>query len=531
MRRHISLGHAYLPRVRATIPRPAAQPAPPARKHLQAEFESRPAPACTRLPRKTNREETACAIRETCRATAATRPPPTGPAAPSVAVQFVLNYEEGGENCILHGDAASEGFLSEIPDAQPWPGQRHWNMESVYEYGARAGFWRLRDLFVSRGVPVTVYGVATALARSPAQVAAMQDAGWEIASHGLKWIDYRDHSREAETADIDEAIRLHTEVTGEPPSGWYTGRTSVHTVELASEAGSFDWISDTYDDDLPYWREHGGRQQLIIPYSLESQRHALLGRHLPHRARIIFTYLKDTFDILYAEGEAGSPKMMSVGLHCRLVGRPGRVAGARPLHRLRPSHDEVWIATRVDIAAPLARPPPGARRGAERPTDLAARTSSPASAASSSTRPGSPSAPTPSSSARRTTPPSGSHNALARAFRSASEAERLGVLTAHPDLAGKLAAAKRLTPESTAEQAGAGLDALTDAERARFTELNDAYAGKFGFPFIIAVRGLDKARILAAFETRIANDRDTEFATACAQVERIALLRLKDMLP
>ena len=192
------------------------------------------------------------------------------PGGAKVAVSLVLNYEEGGENCLLHGDAASEGFLSEIPGAQPWPGQRHWNMESVYEYGARAGFWRLRDLFVSRGVPVTIYGVASALARSPAQVAAMKEAGWEIASHGLRWIDYRNHTPEAEKADLDEAVRLHTEVVGEPPRGWYTGRTSVQTVDLVSETGLFDWVADTYDDDLPYWREHRGRQQLIIPYSLET---------------------------------------------------------------------------------------------------------------------------------------------------------------------------------------------------------------------------------------------------------------------
>ena len=450
------------------------------------------------------------------------------PGGAPVAVSLVLNYEEGGENCILHGDAASEGFLSEIPNAAPWPGQRHWNMESVYEYGARAGFWRLRDLFVSRGVPVTVYGVASALARSPAQVAAMQDAGWEIASHGLRWIDYRNHDREAEKADLDEAIRLHTEVTGESPKGWYTGRTSVNTVDLVSETGRFDWVADTYDDDLPYWREHGGRQQLIIPYSLESNDMRFSAGTF-HNSGDYFTYLRDTFDVLHAEGEAGAPKMMSVGLHCRLVGRPGRIKA------LADFIDHVkarggWIATRADIAAHWRTRHP-APPIADRPTTLAkdafvARFGSiyehsPWIAERAYALELGPAHDT----------AIGLANALARAFRSSSEDERLGVLTAHPDLAGKLAAAKRLTAESTAEQAGAGLDALTDAEKARFTELNDAYLAKFGFPFIIAVRGLDKARILQAFETRIAHDRDTEFAAACAQVERIALLRLKDMLP
>ena len=289
-----------------------------------------------------------CAIRGTCRATAATPRTPTGPAAPKVAVSLVLNYEEGGENSILHGDAASEGFLSEIPGAQPWPGQRHWNMESVYEYGARAGFWRLRDLFVSRDVPVTIYGVASALARSPAQVAAMQDAGWEIASHGLRWIDYRNHTPEAEQADLDEAIRLHTEVTGEAPKGWYTGRTSAQTVDLVSETGRFDWIADTYDDDLPYWREHEGRQQLIIPYSLETNDMRFSAGTFT-TSEDFFTYLRDTFDTLYAEGEAGSPKMMSVGLHCRLVGRPGRIKGLAD------------FLTHIQPRSPTSGSPPAAR--------------------------------------------------------------------------------------------------------------------------------------------------------------------------
>jgi urate oxidase len=459
-----------------------------------------------------------------------TPPAADWPGGARVAVQFVLNYEEGGENCILHGDAASEAFLSEIPGAQPWPGMRHWNMESVYEYGARAGFWRLHDLFTSRKVPVTVYGVATALARSPAQVQAMKDAGWEIASHGLKWIDYRDYTREAERADIREAIRLHAEVTGEPPRGWYTGRCSANTVDLVTEEGVFDWISDTYDDDLPYWREHAGRQQLIIPYTLDANDMRFATPQGFNSGDQFFAYLKDSFDTLYAEGEAGSPKMMSVGLHCRLIGRPGRVAAlARFIDYIRSQH-WVWTPRRIDIARHWARrhPAPAPR---ERPSRMDREAfvagfggvfeHSPWIAERAHALELGPAHDT----------ALGLHSALARAFRSASEEERLGVLTAHPDLAGKLAAARRLTPESTAEQASAGLDALTDAERARFTELNSAYVAKFGFPFIVAVRGLAKDDILAAFESRIANDRDAEFAAACAQVERIALLRLKDMLP
>ncbi len=418
------------------------------------------------------------------------------PGGARIAVQFVLNYEEGGENCILHGDAASEAFLSEIVGAAAWPGQRHWNMESIYEYGARVGFWRLRDLFVANDIPVTIYGVATALARSPLQVAAMQDAGWEIASHGLKWVEYKDATREAERADLEAAIKLHTQVTGARPRGWYTGRCSVNTVDLVSEEGGFDYVSDSYADDLPYWREHAGRQQLIIPYTLDANDMRFATPQGFNSGDQFFAYLRDSFDTLYAEGVAGSPKMMSIGLHCRLIGRPGRIAAlARFIDHVR-SHENVWIARRIDIAehwqarhpAPEIRPRPStlsredfvARFGGvfEHSPWIAER------AHAGELGPAHDSAP-------------GLHSALARAFRAASEPERLGVLTAHPDLAGKLAAAKRLTPESTAEQAGAGLDALTDAERARFTELNDAYVAKFGFPFIIAVRGLSKDDILA----------------------------------
>jgi OHCU decarboxylase len=405
---------------------------------------------------------------------------------------------------------------------------RHWNMESIYEYGARAGFWRIRDLFVRENVPVTVYGVATALARSPAQVAAMQEAGWEIASHGLKWIEYRDHAPEAELADIREAIRLHTEVTGEPPRGWYTGRCSVNTVDLVSQLSVFDYVSDTYDDDLPYWREHGGRQQLIIPYTLDANDMRFATPQGFNSGDQFFAYLRDAFDTLYAEG-ATSPRMMSVGLHCRLIGRPGRIASLARFIAHAKAHDAVWFPRRIDIAEHWKRRhPPAARL---RPSAMSREEfvaafggvyeHSPWIAERAHALELGPAHDT----------AAGLHSALARAFRTATEDERLGVLTAHPDLAGKLAAAKRLTPESTAEQAGAGLDALTDAERARFTELNAAYTARFGFPFIIAVRGLGKDAILAAFEARIANAREAELATACAQVERIALLRLKDMLP
>ncbi|BBE70601.1 allantoinase PuuE [Oharaeibacter diazotrophicus] len=268
----------------------------------------------------------------------------------NVAVQFVINYEEGGENCILHGDAASEAFLSEIVGAQPWPGQRHMNMESIYEYGSRAGFWRLWRLFTGRNVPVTVYGVATALARNPEVVAAMKEADWEIASHGLKWIEYKDFSPEAERAHMLEAIRIHEEVTGARPLGWYTGRCSENTTRLAMEEGGFLYTSDAYADDLPYWLEGPNGPHLVIPYTLDTNDMRFATNQGFNAGDQFFNYLKDSFDVLYAEGAAGSPKLLNVGLHCRLVGRPGRVAALARFLDYVLSHDKVWLPRRIDIA-------------------------------------------------------------------------------------------------------------------------------------------------------------------------------------
>jgi putative urate catabolism protein len=268
-----------------------------------------------------------------------------------VAVQFVLNYEEGGENNILHGDAASEAFLSEIVGAQSWPGQRHWNMESIYEYGARAGFWRLWRLFTGRQVPVTVYGVTTALQRSPEQLAAMQEAGWEIASHGLKWIEHKDMPAEVERGQIREAIRLHTELTGERPLGWYTGRCSMNTTRLVIEEGGFLYSSDSYADDLPYWVDSPKEgKHLIIPYTLDANDMRFATPQGFNAGDQFYAYLKDSFDCLYAEGQAGAPKMMSVGLHCRLIGRPGRVQALARFIDYVLSHERVWVPRRVDIA-------------------------------------------------------------------------------------------------------------------------------------------------------------------------------------
>ncbi len=451
------------------------------------------------------------------------------PGGAKIAISLVLNYEEGGENNVLHGDAASEAFLSDIAGAQPWPGQRHWNMESLYDYGARAGFWRLHRLFTDRKLPVTIFGVATALARNPGQVAAMQAADWEIASHGLKWVDHRDMPKAEERAAIAEAIRLHTEVTGTPPRGWYTGRCSENTVDLVAETGGFDWISDTYDDDLPYWREVGTRDQLIIPYTLEANDMRFATAPGYTTGGQFFDYLRDTFDVLYAEGAAGAPKMFSIGLHCRLIGRPGKIAGLMRFLDHAAARDGVWFARRADIAAHWAKTHPHQRRTRPSQLPLADFVAAYGNIYEHSPWVAERAHALELGPAHDTA--TGLANALARAFRSASEADRLAVLRAHPDLAGKLAAAKRLTAESTQEQSSAALDALTDAERAEFQRLNAEYTAKHGFPFIIAVRDHDKAGILAAFHTRLANDTQPEFATACAQVERIATLRLKALLP
>jgi putative urate catabolism protein len=277
-------------------------------------------------------------------------PDPHWPGGARVALQFVVNFEEGGENSILHGDAASEAFLSDVLGAKPWEGQRHMNVESMFEYGSRAGFWRLWRLFTARKVPVTVYGVATALARNPEIVAAMREAGWEIASHGLKWIDYKDFSRDDEAAHMREAIRLHTEATGERPYGWYTGRTSAHTLGLVLADGGFLYSSDSYADDLPYWvRAAGGPPHLIIPYTLDANDMRFINPQGFENGDAFFGYLRDSFDVLYAEGER-APKMMSIGLHCRLAGRPGRAAGLIRFLDYVAGFDRVWIATRLDIA-------------------------------------------------------------------------------------------------------------------------------------------------------------------------------------
>ncbi|EFG37321.1 urate catabolism protein [Brucella sp. NVSL 07-0026] len=268
-------------------------------------------------------------------------PDPRWPGGANIAVQFVVNYEEGGECCILDGDPASECLLSEIVGAQPWRGQRNLNMESIYEYGARSGFWRLWRAFTRRNMPVTVYGVTLAMARNPEAVAAMKEAGWEIASHGLRWWEYKDVPEEIEREHIREAVRLHTEVTGSRPLGIYQGKPSDNTLKLVMEEGGFLYSADSYADELPYWVKGPKGPHLIVPYTLDANDMRFATPQGFNSGDQFFTYLKDSFDVLYREGEEGAPKMMSIGLHCRLAGRPGRMAALERFLDYVQSHDKV----------------------------------------------------------------------------------------------------------------------------------------------------------------------------------------------
>ena len=279
----------------------------------------------------------------------ASPPPANWPDGARTAVQFVVNYEEGGENCVLHGDAASEAFLSEIIGAQPIEGQRHMNMESLYEYGSRAGFWRLHRLFTGNSVPVTVFGVAMALERNPDAVAAMREAGWEIASHGYRWIDYQYVDEAVERDHMRKAIKVLEDATGERPLGWYTGRSSPNTRRLVVEEGGFLYDADDYSDDLPFWDRQHGSPHLVIPYTLDNNDMRFATAQGFNSGEQFYRYLKDSFDVLYEEGER-TPRMMSIGLHCRLAGRPGRYAALERFIRYARGFDDVWWCRRVDIA-------------------------------------------------------------------------------------------------------------------------------------------------------------------------------------
>ncbi len=449
-----------------------------------------------------------------------------------LALQLVLNFEEGGENCILHGDAGSEAFLSEIVGAQGWPGQRHMNMESIYEYGSRAGFWRLHKLFTDQKLPVTVFGVATALLRNPDAVAAMKEANWEIATHGFKWIDYKDFTKADEDQHIAEAIRIHKEVTGQRPLGIYQGRTSINTLDLTMSDGGFLYSSDSYADDLPYWIKGPHGPHLIVPYTLDNNDMRFATPQGFNAGDQFFNYLKDSFDQLYAEG-ASNPKMMSVGLHCRLVGRPGRIVALQRFLDHVQQHKQVWITTRLDVARHWIQqhPPTGGYKPGEmsealfverfgdtfeHTPEIAAMTHAKMNHASGLDL--------------HTNDPTELHRAMVGQMRTLGTEKKLALIRAHPDLAGKLAFASKVTKDSAKEQVSAGLNSLNPTELKRFTILNDAYRKRFGFPFILAVKGRNKEDIIASFEERMGNTPEQEFIRALSEIEHIALLRLQDRM-
>ena len=291
----------------------------------------------------------------------ATPPHPEWPEGARIALQFVLNYEEGGENSVLHGDTSSETFLSEIIGAQAFS-MRHMSMESLYEYGSRAGLWRVLRLFEERGMPLTIFGVAMALQRNPEAVAAFQQLGHEIACHGLRWISYQNVDLDTERRHMAEAVHILTELTGAAPRGWYTGRDSPNTRRLVVEHGGFAYDADYYGDDLPFWQSvqindaDGAmviKPQLIVPYTLDTNDMRFAAAQGFNSGAQFFEYLKDAFDVLYAEGDPdglNAPKMLSIGLHCRIIGRPGRTAALARFLDYVQSHEKVWIARRIDIA-------------------------------------------------------------------------------------------------------------------------------------------------------------------------------------
>lgn len=457
-----------------------------------------------------------------------TPPDPQWPGGARVAVQFVINYEEGGENCILHGDPASEAFLSEIVGAQPWPGQRHMSMESIYEYGSRTGFWRLHRMFTSRRMPVTVFAIATALARNRDAVAAMKEAGWEIATHGLKWIDYRDFTADAERAHVDQAVRIHTDVVGERPLGFYQGRTSANSLDVAMNEQGFLYSADSYADELPYWVGGPHGPQLVVPYTLDANDMRFATPQGFNSGDQFYAYLKDSFDVLYAEGAAGSPRMMSVGLHCRLAGRPGRAAAlARFLDYVR-HHDRVWLATRLDIArhwvrhhAPVGFKPSRMHRALflehfgdlfEHTPAIAERTHRAGLDASHDTI-------------------EGLHKALLATMTAMPRDEKLDLIRAHPELAGSLALDGTLTADSTTEQGRLGFTSMSAAEFDKVAGINRRYSEKHGFPVIVAL-ALHRTRdtAIAEMEARIGNTTDAEIAAALEQIGHISRNRLKQRM-
>ena len=433
-----------------------------------------------------------------------------------IAVQFVLNYEEGGENCLLHGDSQSEGFLSEIVSAVPWQNQRHWNMESIYEYGARAGFWRIYELFSEHAIPITVYAIATALARSPEQVHAMQSANWEIASHGYKWIEHKDLSPHEEEVQIKKAIELHKSVTGETPKGWYTGRSSINSVDLICKQGSLEYISDSYADDLPYWYVYRDKPQLIIPYTLDANDMRFASAQGFNSGDQFFTYLKDSFDSLYREGAKGKPKMLSIGLHCRIIGRPGRIESLFKFLSYIRDFNDVWYPRRIDISDYWhANYPFDMTLWKRRATALSEQAFIEKFSAVFENGLW-----IAEDAFKLELGPShntaiGLHNAFCRIFRSASYEKRRKLVEQHSGGYKKPVIFEKLISEQDKELAGA---------------LDDEYTKKFGFKYTLSETDANNCDVLQNLKDRLATDYSTEFKQNCRQIEKIALEKISVLI-
>lgn len=467
---------------------------------------------------------------------AATPPAAAWPGGARLALQFVLNYEEGGESSILHGDHGSEKFLSEIISAESYAGVRHMSMESIYDYGSRVGVWRILELFRREEIPITLFAVAMALERNPAVVEAALHAGHELCSHGYRWIDYQFVPESVEREHLQRAVEILRRLSGERPRGWYTGRNSPNTRRLVVEAGGFLYDADAYDDDLPYWTLVAGRAHLVVPYTLDVNDMRFATPQGFNSGEQFYTYLRDTFDVLYAES-AHTPRMMSVGLHCRLVGRPGRLRALERFIAHARAHSGVWFCRRVEIARHWHR---------QHPFHSESRSSLPHRLASSPRtmshadflqRYGGVYEHSPwvaeqvhaaGFSALHDTA-EGLHAAMVARVDAAPQSKQLELLHAHPDLAGRLAVAGDLTQASRSEQASAGLERCTPEEYARFQQLNTDYRTKFGFPFIMAVKGRSREQILDRFILRLEHRAEEEFDAALAQTHRIALLRLREL--
>ncbi len=459
-------------------------------------------------------------------------PHPQWPGGARVAVQFVLNVEEGAESCVLDGDAGSEVFLSEIIGATSYP-DRHLSMESIYEYGSRVGAWRILREFERRGLPLTVFGVAQALERNPELTAACVQAGHEIACHGWRWLHYQHIDEATEREHLERAVAVHTAVTGSPPLGWYTGRDSPNTRRLVVEHGGFAYDSDYYGDELPFWTRvtlADGRRlpHLVVPYTLDANDMRFATAQGFHCASQFHEYLRDSFDVLHAEGEH-APKMMSVGMHARLLGRPGRFAALTRFLDHLAAHEGVWICRRIDIArhwqARFPAPSPGWTLDGLNRADARIFVDSLGGIFEHS-----PWVASGVVDQRPFASLDALHQAMCAVVDGAGEERQLALIRAHPQLAGKAAIAGELTASSSREQQGAGLDRCSAEEYARLHALNAAYEQRFGFPFILAVRGHDRYSILAELDRRLHQPADREFAEALQQIARIARFRLQDLL-